>query len=364
MTNETSVAPATEPPTLPADAPLVDRLAATASARAAVISRGRKASSARRYDRGGWASLIFRVRHRGFEDIWPPLLLVLLVSAAWTPLVATGTVSDGVCDAIDTYQSAFSLLMTVLSLLLAFRLNRAAHRHYEARGLCGLMIAKSREVSIGAIAHFSADPKTRDALCEIAVAYPVAFHVHLTGGGGARPKSELRAMLEGIVDEATLGMLLDASHWPNTLTLIAQQRLDAALSAARGTDRAVVAVMFGEEILDSIRAVAVALGGCERIMGTPLPFVYVSHLRTFLVLVLCFGVPLVFACSWGWAAIGLAPLVAFCFLGVEAASIECERPFSGTPSKNHHDLERFAIAVSAEVEEMLRCAQRASKYAF
>ena len=109
---------------------------------------------------------------------------------------------------------------------------------------------------------------------------------------------------------------------------------------------------------------AVALGGCERIMGTPLPFVYVSHLRTFLVLVLCFGVPLVFACSWGWAAIGLAPLVAFCFLGVEAASIECERPFSGTPSKNHHDLERFAIAVSAEVEEMLRCAQRASKYAF
>ena len=83
-----------------------------------------------------------------------------------------------------------------------------------------------------------------------------------------------------------------------------------------------------------------------------------------IVLVLCFGVPLVFACSWGWAAIGLAPLVAFCFLGVEAASIECERPFSGTPSKNHHDLERFAIAVSAEVEEMLRCAQRASKYAF
>ena len=165
------------------------------------------------------------MRHRGFEDIWPPLLLVLLVSAAWTPLVATGTVSDGVCDAIDTYQSAFSLLMTVLSLLLAFRLNRAAHRHYEARGLCGLMIAKSREVSIGAIAHFSSDPRTRDALCEIAVAYPVAFHVHLTGGGGARPKSELRAMLEGIVDEATLGLLLDASHWPNTLTSVSYTHL-------------------------------------------------------------------------------------------------------------------------------------------
>ena len=154
MTNETSVAPATEPPTLPADAPLVDRLAATASARAAVISRGRKASSARRYDRGGWASLIFRVRHRGFEDIWPPLLLVLLVSAAWTPLVATGTVSDGVCDAIDTYQSAFSLLRRALAAP-RLPLNQAAHRHYEARGLCGLMIAESREVGSPAIAHLA-----------------------------------------------------------------------------------------------------------------------------------------------------------------------------------------------------------------
>ena len=49
MTNEISVAPATEvTPHLPAGAPLVDRLAATASRRTEVISRGRKASSARR----------------------------------------------------------------------------------------------------------------------------------------------------------------------------------------------------------------------------------------------------------------------------------------------------------------------------
>ena len=147
MTNETSVAPATEPPTLPADAPLVDRLAATASARAAVISRGRKASSARRYDRGGWASLIFRVRHRGFSAILPPLVLVLVISAVWTPLVATDIISDDACAAISACESAFGLLMIILSLLLAFRLNRAAHRHYEARSHCGLMIARCREVA-------------------------------------------------------------------------------------------------------------------------------------------------------------------------------------------------------------------------
>ena len=99
-------------------------------------------------------------------------------------------------------------------------------------------------------------------------------------------------------------------------------------------------------------------------VGFNVPIKKMLSLEAFLNGLVLGAVPLVFACSWGWAAIGLAPLVAFCFLGVEAASIECERPFSGTPSKNHHDLERFAIAVSAEVEEMLRCAQRASKYAF
>ena len=87
--------------------------------------------------------------------------------------------------------------------------------------------------------------------------------------------------------------------------------------------------------------------------------VRVRLLRTFLVLVLCFGVPLVFA------LVGLPPSASRRSSPLPASrpSIECERPFSGTPSKNHRDLERFAIAVSAEVEEVPD-AQRASKYAF
>lgn len=115
------------------------------------------------------------------------------------------------------------------------------------------------------------------------------------------------------------------------------------------------AIVF-QRLLDSIQGLGVPLGGCERIQGTPLPYVYVAHLRSFLLVVLC-AVPFLFACEWQWATIPLSLLVALALLGIEAASVECERPFSSNPSKNHHDLERFAVLLSTEVSHMLRRAE-------
>ena len=105
-------------------------------------------------------------------------------------------------------------------------------------------------------------------------------------------------------------------------------------------------------LLHSAKGLGQPLGGCERIQGTPLPFAYVAHLRTFLLIALC-GVPVVYGCKWQWATMVLAPLVAFALLGIEAASVECERPFHAAPSKNHHDVERFAELISTEVGDML-----------
>jgi hypothetical protein len=42
-----------------------------------------------------------------------------------------------------------------------------------------------------------------------------------------------------------------------------------------------------------------------------------------------------------------------CTAGIEAASVECERPFSPMPSKNHHDVERFAELISTEARHPL-----------
>ena len=94
------------------------------------------------------------------------------------------------------------------------------------------------------------------------------------------------------------------------------------------------------------------MGGCERIQGTPLPYAYVAHLHAFLLVVLC-AIPIVYSCAWKWATLALGPLIAFAFLGIEAVSVENERPFAARPTKNHHDVERFAEVVSREVQDML-----------
>lgn len=95
-------------------------------------------------------------------------------------------------------------------------------------------------------------------------------------------------------------------------------------------------------------------GGMERINNTPLPFVYVSHLRTFLLLYLV-AVPLVFAEVWGWATVAVTPLVAFALIGIEVAAVDCERPMAHRA--NHMPMDRFCIVVADNAVQTLRAAR-------
>ena len=220
-------------------------------------------------------------------------------------------------------------------------------------------------------------PATRDRLCEVAVAFPVAFMLHIWGDteegaeGGARGdkrgyyargyydhrgrEARFEAMVEGVFAEAsTLATIAKARHRPLALIEHAVSVIHEALGPG-GSDvqrASPLEAAILQRLLNSAQGLGVPLSGCERIQGTPLPFVYVAHLRFFLVLVLCL-VPFMFACQWQWQTVPLSLLVALALLGIEAASVECERPFSDRPSKNHHDVERFAVLLSTEVSHML-----------
>lgn len=81
------------------------------------------------------------------------------------------------------------------------------------------------------------------------------------------------------------------------------------------------------------------VGMMERIKSTPLPLVYVSHLRTSLLLYLLL-MPLLFVGSWGWATPAALAAIGFFMLGVEGASTECESPFQ----KDHWNHLRMTAA--------------------
>jgi putative membrane protein len=77
---------------------------------------------------------------------------------------------------------------------------------------------------------------------------------------------------------------------------------------------------------NNIQSLIDAVGGCERIRKTPLPFAYVVHLRRTLV-IYCFTLPFALVESFGWWAVFDVALVAYMFFGIEEIGVEIEGPF-------------------------------------
>jgi len=208
---------------------------------------------------------------------------------------------------------------------------------YTYTQLCGWMMIHCRNLAMSSIASLHDQPVFRDRLCEIAVAFPVAFMLHLWGEPTTRAATFAR-MLDGVLDEEDMARIQSATHRPLALITLAQTVLNDCFRSTGVTaqstsrERPIEAVVY-LELLKTIKGLGVPLGGCERVQGSPLPFVYVAHLRCFLLIVLC-GTPIVHACDWQWATIPLSLVIAFSLLGLEAASVECERPFKATPTKN------------------------------
>ena len=353
--------PLVKPPSAP---PLSERLKATAEARHTACKRSTPIFYGYAID-----TWFFGVRHRNLHTVLKPLLLVFSIAVVYTPLLLhfsqqtnEDEMDDGSgeyanplsmtarwCSTTRSVQSAFGFVVTAMSFLLVFRLNRAAVRHYEARGKLGLLVLSCREVALQANAALRARPLARDKLCAIAVGICPAFIAHINGRKAVNDTT-LLSMIEGLfASEADVQLLLSARHRP--LALI-QMALDECHVAFEDAESGPVAAEQYSGLCEAIKGLGAAIGGCERIKNFPLPYVYVAHVRSFLLIVLCV-IPFIYGCDWEWATIPFSLLIAFSLLGIEAASLECEQPFSSAPSKNHLEIERVAISVSREVESLL-----------
>jgi predicted membrane chloride channel (bestrophin family) len=99
-------------------------------------------------------------------------------------------------------------------------------------------------------------------------------------------------------------------------------------------------------------------GGLERILNTPLPTVWTSNLRTFLLiyftLIPIFLLDTSSTLSAGWYTIPLTFITAWVFLGIEAAAVDVDYgPFDGR-RVNHVDVDGCVIRVDDDVEVVLK----------
>lgn len=123
-------------------------------------------------------------------------------------------------------------------------------------------------------------------------------------------------------------------------------RVTMVMDAPEAT-RAAVHRQLGEQ-LDALTG---AWGAMERINATPLPYVYVVHLRTFLILYLLLWI-MVSLAQHDWTVLPTLLAASWALLGIDAASVECERPFKW--EANHLKLGGMCVTVARGVAQTLR----------
>jgi len=125
---------------------------------------------------------------------------------------------------------------------------------------------------------------------------------------------------------------------------------DSGGSSTQGDQRGIA---IYRQLNGQIDTLCGAWGAMERIAATPLPFVYVVHLRTFLLLyLLLWNLQGVVGSQDRWGSIPALLAASWALLGIEAAAVECERPYQ--LHANHLPLGKMCVVVAKNVAQTMK----------
>lgn len=226
----------------------------------------------------------------------------------------------------------------ILVLLLVFRTNAGYDRWWEARKLWGGIVNQSRNLALAGLTYGPADEGWRQSFARWAAAFSHASRRSLRS---EREGTELLALL----GEEEAHRLFSAQHMPS----YAARRVASLLRTAVQTgdlDR------FAFWSAEQERAMLVNhIGGCERILRTPLPHVHTVKLRRFLVLYLVWLPFAAVGDSW-WLPGLVTALVAYPLLAIDEIAVELVNPFSQT-NLSHLPLDDICRTIESNVLALL-----------
>ncbi|AUX22879.1 hypothetical protein SOCEGT47_033950 [Sorangium cellulosum] len=226
-----------------------------------------------------------------------------------------------------------------LALLLVLRTNAGYERWWEARKLWGGIVNQSRNLAVAGLAYGPADEVWRQRFVRWSAAFPAVARRSLRG---ERELPDVAALLQSPEEAARLAR---AGHMPSAVSL----RLGALLREAleRG---AMPSMAFYSAEYERARLID-HVGGCERILKTPMPRVHTIKLRRFLVLYLLVLPPAVAGQLW-WTPALVTILVAYPLLAIDQIAVELENPFSKR-NLSHLPLEDICSTVEANLLDLL-----------
>jgi ion channel-forming bestrophin family protein len=279
------------------------------------------------YDPHHWRSHLFDIHGSVAREIAARVAVCVAWSVAVVALVKFG--SEGL--AIPT--TIHALVGVAIGLLLVFRTNVSYDRYWEGRRMWGNIINASRDLGRGAAVHLADDPARRDAVLGWTAAFAHAVMEHLQDRSGIGPVA--RRLPPDRVAE------VEAAR---SVPLAAATRIGVELRSAR--DAGLISDIILAHLDLDVRQLIDALGACERIKRSPMPFAYVVHLRRVL-LIYCMTLPFGLVRDFGWGTVIDTLLVTYVFFGVEEIGVQIENPFGTDP--NDLPLERFCATIEADL---------------
>jgi ion channel-forming bestrophin family protein len=279
-----------------------------------------------------WFRLLFVWRGSVLGRILPQLFLTTCFSAA---VVLAHRFAPGWTTSLTP--APFTLLGIALAIFLGFRNSVSYDRYWEARKLWGAVLNDTRTLTRQITSFSEADVATRNGFVHTLIAFVYALKDQLRG-------SVTDSNLNRWLSPECAGKVQQARFKPAVILMAlaeflrrlrAEGRLDPILFA--GMDR-------------NLSELNEALGGCERIASTPMPFAYsvIIHRTIYLY---SFLLPFGLIDTIGLMTPLMVAFISYTFFALEALAEEIQEPFGLEP--NDLPLDAMSAMIEVTLREMI-----------
>jgi ion channel-forming bestrophin family protein len=284
------------------------------------------------YDTRNWLGILLRWHGTVIPRIAARVLLTTAIAGAVAAASAAGVVHLGIPTSVHT------LVGVALGLLLVFRTNASYDRYWEGRRLIGGIVNQARNLARQTAAYLDRSPPE---LRRVQAGRIVALYATIRRYLRAEPTwPELAGRLDG--DELA------------ALAAVRCPPLHVARWLAEGYAAEAATGRLSEQRLQALdgqlAGILDGLGGCERILRTPVPFAYAHHIKGFLT-VFCFSVPLALLDNLGVYTPVAAFVVAYAMFGIDEIGVEIEDPFGYDP--NDLPLDAVGDNLAIDVDQLV-----------
>jgi ion channel-forming bestrophin family protein len=267
-----------------------------------------------------------------------PMILPRALLFGLFALAVTAVHFDTRLPELNIELTPYEVIGGVLSILLALRTNAGYERWWEGRKLWGDLVNRSRNLAISALSYGPDDPAWRERIVRRTAAFAHAARQSLRGDRA--PEALVRLIGP---DEA--GQILAADHMPSAVSGLIGESLREARDRLELDGYAFLRI-------DPERITLIDdIGGCERIMKTPLPMAYRVEIRRILIAFIAAS-PFALLARIGWVTPIVTVLIATPLLSLDKIGTELQDPFS-KDSLNHLPLDDICATIEGNLLSML-----------